>query len=165
MQSSKGQEGPLSHIDLRFDHLLFAPLSEDGETPLSVLSALARQNIDAWQEAARLNQLPKEAAINSFASTIWKTNSERWSPLDASIVAARLVDLLPSHHAYRGSSISTGSANSKVMMWLVYGILLGSIAISSNQQSSENSQQPNGDQNTVVQQEAVSQPPPGTSTD
>lgn len=157
----------LSRTDSQFDRFLFAPLYEDGETPLSVLSALARQDIDAWQEAARLNQLPKDSAINSFASTIWKTNSERWSPSDASIVAAGLVELLPSHHASRGNSIPIESVNSKVMMWLVYGILLGSIAISgnSNLQSSKNLQQASRDNSIVVQQEAVSQPSRGTSTD
>jgi hypothetical protein len=157
----------LSRTDSQFDRFLFAPLDEDGETPLSVLSALARQDIDAWQEAARLNQLPKDSAINSFASTIWKTNSERWSPSDASIVAAGLVELLPSHHAPRGSSISIESTNSKVMMWLVYGILLGSIAISGNinLQSSKNLQQASRDNSIVVQQEAVSPPSRGTSTD
>lgn len=157
----------LSRTDSQFDCFLFAPLYEDGETPLSVLSALARQDIDAWQEAARLNRLPKDSAINSFASTIWKTNSERWSPSDASIVAAGLVELLPSHHASRGGSISIESTNSKVMMWLVYGILLGSIAISGNinLQSSKNLQQTSRDNSTVVQQEAASQPSRGTSTD
>ena len=157
----------LSRTDSQFDRFLFAPLDEDGETPLSVLSALARQDIDAWQEAARLNQLPKNSAINSFASTIWKTNSERWSPSDASIVAAGLVELLPSHHAPRGSSIPIESTNSKVMMWLVYGILLGSIAISGNinLQSSKNLQQASRDNSIVVQQEAVSPPSRGTSTD
>jgi hypothetical protein len=44
----------LSPTNTQFDRFLFATLHEHGETPLSVLSALARQNIDAWQEAARL---------------------------------------------------------------------------------------------------------------
>jgi hypothetical protein len=157
----------LPHIDSQFDRFLFASLYQDRETPLSVLSALARQDVDAWQEAARLNQLPKGSAINSLASTIWKTNSERWSPSDASIIAAGLVELLPSHHASRGSSISIESANSRVMMWLVYGILLGSIAISGSRhlQSSRSNQEATHDNNIVVQQEAGSQPPRGTSTD
>ena len=157
----------LPHIDSQFDRFLFTPLYQDRETPLSVLSALARQDVDAWQEAARLNQLPKGAAINSLASTIWKTNSERWSPSDASIVAAGLVELLPSHHASRGSTISIESANSKVVMWLVYGILLGSIAISGNRhlQSSGSNQEAARNNNIVVQQEPVSQPSRGISTD
>src|SRR5665811_1932563 len=95
----------LSRSNSQFDRFLFAPLYETGETSLSVLSALARQDIDAWQEAARLDQLPKDAAINSFASTIWKSDSERWSPTDASILAASLIQCLPSHHGSHISSI------------------------------------------------------------
>jgi hypothetical protein len=54
----------LSQTDSQFDRFLFASLHENGETPLSVLSALARQDIDAWQEAARLVHLPKDHAVN-----------------------------------------------------------------------------------------------------
>ena len=66
----------LSRIDSQFDRFLFAPLHENGETPLTVLSALARQDIDGWQEAARLAQLSKNHAVNSLASTIWKSYSD-----------------------------------------------------------------------------------------
>ena len=84
----------LSDIDSRFDRFLFAQLYEDRETSLSVVSALARLDIDAWQEAADLDGLPRDTAINSLASKIWKTDSARWSPLAASMLAADLVDLL-----------------------------------------------------------------------
>src|SRR5437016_2892298 len=112
----------LSRTDSQFDRFLFAPLHENGEMPLSVLSALARQDVDAWQEAARLAQLPKDHAVNSLASTIWKSDSERWSPSEASIIAARLIELLPSHSGSHGSSISTDSNSVRLMMWLAYGI-------------------------------------------
>ena len=156
----------LSRTDSQFDRFLFAPLHENGETPLSVLSALARQDIDAWQEAARLAQLPKDHAVNSLASTIWKSNSERWSPSEASITAARLVELLPSHNGSRDSSISTDDS-SKMMMWLVYGIIFGSVAISGSitQQAIKSSNPPNQAHIVVGQQEAVSQPSRPANTD
>jgi hypothetical protein len=119
----------LSRTPPEFDRFLFAPLNEDGETPLSVLSALARQDIDAWQEAARLAQLPKDHAVNSLASTIWKSDSKRWSPSAASIAAVRLIELLPSHVGSRDSSI-TDNSSSKMTMWLVYGIIIWSVAVS-----------------------------------
>jgi hypothetical protein len=70
-------------------------------------------SLNAWQDAVRLDQLPKDAAINSFASTIWKSDSERWSPTDASIMAASLVGHLPSHGASPVGSVSirTTTAN------------------------------------------------------
>lgn len=151
-----------------FDRFLFAPLDENGEAPLSVLSALARQDIDAWVEAARLAQLPKDHAVNSLASTIWKSNSERWSPSEASIVAARLIELLPSPNGSRSSSSPTDRDGGKlIIMWLVYGIIFGSIAISGNLsvQSAKNSNHA-GHTNTVVgQHQAVPQAPQETSTD
>jgi hypothetical protein len=142
----------LSHLSSEFDRFLFAPLDENGEAPLTVLSALARQDIDAWVEAARLAQLPKDTAVNSLASTIWKSNSERWSPSEASLVAERLIELLPSPSGSRGSSTSTDRDGGKlIIMWLVYGIIFGSIAISGNVQSRKNSELPK-QTNTVVGQ-------------
>jgi hypothetical protein len=156
----------LSRTDSQFDRFLFAPLHENGETPLSVLSALARQDLDAWQEAARLAQLPKDHAVNSLASTIWKSDSERWSPSEASIAAARLVELLPSHHSRRNSSIANEDSSSKLMMWLVYSIIFGSVAISGSltQQSIKNSNQPNQVNAAAAQQETVPQPFQGRDT-
>lgn len=157
----------LSRTNSQFDRFLFAPLHENGETPLSVLSTLARQDVDAWQEAARLAELPKDHAVNSLASTIWKSDSARWSPSEARLVAARLIELLPSYSESRDSSISTADNSNKLMMWLVYGIIFGSIAISGNinQQSVRNSNQPSHTNAVVGQQQAVSQPFKGASAD
>lgn len=73
----------LSQTTSEFDRFLFALLGEDDEVSLSVVSVLARQDMDPWQEAARLSQLSKDEATNSLASTIWKTDSNRWSPSEA----------------------------------------------------------------------------------
>ena len=156
----------LSRTNSQFDRFLFAPLHETGEAPLSVLSALARQDVDAWQEAARLAQLPKDHAVNGLASTIWKSNSERWSASEASIVAARLIELLPSKNDPYGSSISTENNSSKLMMWLVYGIIFGSVAISGSitQQAMRSSNQPNHINAVVGQQKTVPQPFQGPGT-
>ena len=120
----------LSDIDSRFDRFLFAQLYEDRETSLSVVSVLARLDIDAWQEAADLDGLPRDTAINSLASKIWKTDSVRWPPLAASMLAADLVDLLPSHAPRRVKPLPVENTNGRLLMWLAYGILWGSIAIS-----------------------------------
>jgi hypothetical protein len=152
----------LSRTSSEFDRFLFAPLHENGETPLSVLSALARQDVDAWQEAARLARLPKDHAVNSLASTIWKSDSERWSPSEASILAARLVELLPSPHESRESPVSMANETSKLMMtWLAYGIIFGSIAISGNinQRSGKYSDQPDRASIVAEQQQQIVSPP------
>jgi len=59
---------------------------------LSVLSLLARQDVDPWQEADRLAHLSKAQAISSLAAKIWKSNNDRWSPSEASVLAVRLID-------------------------------------------------------------------------
>ena len=156
----------LSRIGSQFDRFLFAPLHENGETPLSVLSALARQDIDGWQEAARLAQLSKNDAVTSLVSTIWKSDSERWSPSEASIAAARLIELLPLRKDSRDSSTSIDSNSGKLMMWLVYGIIFGSVAISGSitQQAIKSSNQPSHINAIVGQQETVPQPIEGPGT-
>ena len=84
-------------LESQYDTFLFASVYETDEMTLSVLSVLARHDVDPWQEAARLAQLARDQAVNSLASKIWKSDSERWSASEASILAARLIELLPSH--------------------------------------------------------------------
>ena len=67
----------LTGLEPQYDAFLFASVCEADEMTLSVLSLLARQDVDPWQEAARLAQLSKAQAINSLAAAIWKSNSDR----------------------------------------------------------------------------------------
>jgi hypothetical protein len=160
--SSRGREhkmNELSHREAQYDAFLFTALCEDDEISLTVLSLLARQDFDPRQEAARLAQLSKEQAINSLASKIWKSDSERWSPSGASILATRLIELLPSHRSHSSSPVperpSTG-----LMLWVVIGMLLGSIAVSGNtmQNSVQHASAPAAHTSVVVQQDALPGP-------
>lgn len=63
--------------------------------PLSVLSALARLDIDPWQEAAELARLPPETAKQRLASSIAALPNAWPAHLELKIIAARLVALLP----------------------------------------------------------------------
>ncbi len=72
------------------------PDDEDANgTPLTVLSCLARLNVDPWDEAARLAQLPREAAAAVLATLVAALPEGSEGPLDAVAVAARLAALLP----------------------------------------------------------------------
>jgi hypothetical protein len=54
-----------------FDDFLFAPIGEEPNgMSLSVVSALARSNVDPWQEAAKLARLPAKTATQRLASLI-----------------------------------------------------------------------------------------------
>jgi hypothetical protein len=99
---------------------------------LSVLSVLARHDVDPWQEAARLAQLSRDQAVNSLALKIWKSDSERWSASEASILAARLIELLPSHGRPSSNQLWADDGNGRLTFWVVAGILFMSIAISGN---------------------------------
>ena len=144
----------LSHREAQYDAFLFTALCEDDDISLTVLSLLARQDFDPRQEAARLAQLSKEQAINSLASKIWKSDSERWSPSAASILATRLIELLPSHHSHSSSPVAEQPRG--MMVWVIIGMLLGSIAVSGNnmQNSADRANAPPSDSSVVVQQDA-----------
>ncbi len=79
-----------------FDDFLFAPIGEDrNDMPLSVLSALARLDIDPWHEAAELARLPGETAAQRLALLIAALPDGPLAHLDPGTISARLVALLP----------------------------------------------------------------------
>jgi hypothetical protein len=84
-------------LDSEFDAFLFAPIGEENNGMLlSVLSALARLDIDPWREAAELSRMPKGAANRRVMSLIAGLEIASPTPLEPETVAARLVALLPS---------------------------------------------------------------------
>jgi hypothetical protein len=79
----------------RFDAFLYAAIDDDPNgMPLTVLSALARADLDPWHEANYLLQLGPDAAIQKFASFI-RTLPQGTTPrVDADAIATRLIGLL-----------------------------------------------------------------------
>jgi len=58
----------VSLLNPEFDDFLFASIGEDRNGMLlSVLSAMARLDVDPWQEAAKLAGLPGQAATQRLA--------------------------------------------------------------------------------------------------
>src|SRR6204780_266003 len=79
-----------------FNDFLFAPIGEDRNgMAVSVLSGLARLDIDPWQEAARLAQSPGETATQRLASLIGALRDGESAYPDPPKIAARLIALLP----------------------------------------------------------------------
>jgi hypothetical protein len=62
---------------------------------LSVLSALARMNVDPWEEATRLAAMPKAIAEKTLLSILDLVSGRSWKSPEATAIAARLVRLLP----------------------------------------------------------------------
>ena len=85
-----------------FDDFLFAPIGEERNgTTLSVLSALARFDVDPWQETASLAGMPKERATERLAALIAATSADVATGQAAATIAARLIALLPLRPSYK----------------------------------------------------------------
>jgi hypothetical protein len=85
----------------KFDDFLFAPIDEDGNGMLSVLSALTQLDFDPWQEADELTRLSPDKATQRLAMLIALLPNSSSTPRDVGGIAARLVALLP-----RGTTIN-----------------------------------------------------------
>jgi hypothetical protein len=83
-------------LEPSFDVFLFAVVGEDQRgLPISVLSILARSNIDPWEEAARLARLPRTTAADRLASLITAVPDGIEGSACPETTASRLVKLLP----------------------------------------------------------------------
>ena len=100
-------EFSLGHSE--FNEFLYSVVGEEKSgTRLTVLSVLARIDLDPWQEAARLSDLPKEAATRALSAIVQTLPEGDWEASDSWAIADRLVHSLPS----RGSA-SVGSPREK----------------------------------------------------
>jgi hypothetical protein len=87
----------MSHLRREFDDFLYAPIADDrNQMSVSVVSALARLDIDPWEEAAQLAELPRKMAIARLAPLITSVVEKLTPQPQAEVVATRLVALLPS---------------------------------------------------------------------
>ena len=107
-----------SRLEPKFNSFLFAAIGEDRHgMPLSVLSALARRDVDPWEEAAALASLSAEAAIERLAGLISPPQDGPSALLDPATIAARLVLLLPSHSSSGASGFESGTALGASSRW------------------------------------------------
>jgi len=79
-----------------FNTFLFAIIGENQHgLPLSVVSMLARANLDPWQKAAELSRLPAATATQQLTSLLGALQELSLKQADTDTLAARLIDLLP----------------------------------------------------------------------
>jgi hypothetical protein len=79
-----------------FHDFLYATVYRDQEgMELSVLSALARQEVDPWAEAARLCQLPQESAVKQIKELLDALPRQIPGSFNRAEAAGRLFALLP----------------------------------------------------------------------
>jgi hypothetical protein len=126
-----------------FDNFLYAPIGGDrNEMSLSVLSALSRLNLDPWQEAAELSELPKDTATRRLASLIARLPGGRWTQADSGAIADRLIELLPHRSSSKpplaGKTNSFGGVSDSTVTKILICAALGltALIIVSNRQPS-----------------------------
>lgn len=125
-------EYSLGHSE--FNEFLFAFVDEEsGGQQLTVLSALARLGLDPWGEAARLSELPQEAATDALAAAIGALPGGHWNVSEGQSIAVRLVNYLPrrsspSVRSPQGGSIGDQKQTSGAPKWLIW-IALGAAVL------------------------------------
>jgi hypothetical protein len=83
-------------LGAEFNEFLFAPICVDARgTSLTVVSALARLDLDPWAEAAKLTRLPGGIATQNLAKIISQCPEIPSARIDTPVIAARLISLLP----------------------------------------------------------------------
>ncbi len=132
-----------------FDSFLFAAVGDDDRgTEVSVLSALTRLDIDPWQRASELAQLPREASERELSAIIAGLGGVPAAQLHPQSIAARLITLLPSatkaHDLGRKAPFASSEhgkpASSRFMITWVVAVAVALAAqsiISASQQPSQ----------------------------
>ena len=109
---------------------LFADIGlEPNGMMLQVVSMFGRMGEDPWHEAARLAGLAVPDAVTTLARQIAEMPGGLWPLPAATLIAARLVTLLPK----KVSNSETGSRRngSGVSIWLFVGLaLIAAVALS-----------------------------------
>jgi len=122
-----------SALGSEFDAFLFAPIGWDrNEMALSVVSALARVDIDPWQEAAKLARLSQTAAASRLAGLLADLPDGTLAQLDPDGSAARLVALLPRGRATESPAARIDRTtitvpNYRVIVFIVFAVLMFSV--------------------------------------
>jgi hypothetical protein len=112
-----------------FNDFLYAPIgSERNGMTLSLLSALARLNVDPWEEAAGLSQLPRHTAVQKLASLIARLPPGAGAQADCYAIADRLIELLPRPSGSDASSPEEGRGSRRIAPILI-AVALGLAAL------------------------------------
>jgi len=131
-----------SNLSAKFNDFLFATVCEDGdEMPLSVLSALARLDLDPWTEAAELARMPADGAARRLSSLLAGVVKGPPAQSDRATIAARLVALLPTSPTMIAASHGPAPGAASVpklrlirimclvfLAWMAANVLIGNLA-------------------------------------
>ena len=109
-----------------FNEFLYAWIGEEQNgAELSVISALARLDLDPWGEAARLSGMSKDAATDALTKAIDSLPDGNWEASDTRSIAVHLIEHLPRHLASPANSSESKNVENKESMpqaqkWLLW---------------------------------------------
>jgi hypothetical protein len=111
------------------NEFLFASVgTEANGMTLSLVSVFARRGHDPWLEAGRLAGLPKVEAIESLARSIAYMPTSIWPLPAATMIASRLISLLPTQSGKSGSGPPASAYGAKATRVLWIGLVLAGVA-------------------------------------
>ena len=144
-----------------FDPFLHAPVGEERNGMLlSVLSALARLDVDPWQEAATLTKMPAPDATLRLTSLLLSLPSDAATMLAPSTVL-RLIALLPKE-PLRDSRPREMSVNVTARDWMVAFYFLMAFVLMFAEQFAENRHAPASTEGAPTAHSSEAGPSPKT---
>jgi hypothetical protein len=126
-----------SGLTSTYNDFLFAPICEEANgVRLSVVSALARMDVDPWEEAKRIAAMPKAIAERALLPILDRVLSKNRNPSETEMIATRLVQLLPqSGEGVTMGPLQTARVGAQRTYWLVWlGFALAISFLSSRHQ-------------------------------
>ena len=131
-----------SNLSAAFNDFLFATVCEERNgMPLSVISVLARLDLDPWTEAAELSGMPADSATRRLSSLLDGVVNDPPAPPDSATIAARLVSLLPppastgvQSRGHLAALLSVPQRRAMGIVWLIFlasmvaSLMMGNLA-------------------------------------
>jgi hypothetical protein len=158
---------PTSSLTSRYDAFLFAPICEEADgKQLSVLSALARMNIDPWEEASRLEAMPEALAAKALVSTLNQASGSSCKSAETTAIAARLVQLLPKRNTSSSAATEIATVRAqRASSWLVWvGLAIAMSLLSPHHQTKTTSTGEAASSSTVTSASSTQAVPPDASS-
>lgn len=132
---------PFGLLGSEYGPFLYASVGDEANgMMLSVLSMLARRDLDPWKEAAELATLPVDAAARRLAALIAALPGTA-GRVEAGGAANRLVFLLPKRAhpttlpSEPGNANALGLTKSSLVIWIVVmGLIVGTQAFQASRQ-------------------------------
>lgn len=120
-----------SALGVAFNAFLFADVAVLGGAPVTVLSALARLDVDPWQEAADLARLPRKAASQRLTELLMRLPHRQGDLAEAHAISTRLIGLLPAADLNGAQPALGKSPRRSDQLFAVVGLGLGLVVLAS----------------------------------